>query len=160
MCRKASGLGRTAGREITRAGNTGDCTTILPTHRVSLIHMSAGTLPGSPAPCLQPVMVPHRLWTDEDNYNLIKDHYAWFLDTYESLPKPVMKADSARYLYMYHIGGSPLLCQMPTCCRLEELRVPMIMIPRQARTMVCRALLWILHEDYIFDTTGSLVYAT
>ncbi|CAL5222187.1 g4515 [Coccomyxa viridis] len=47
----------------------------------------------------------YRLWTDEDNYNLIKDHYAWFLDTYESLSKPVMKADSARYLYMYHIGG-------------------------------------------------------
>ena len=47
-----------------------------------------------------------RLWTDEDNYNLIKDHYAWFLDTYESLSKPVMKADSARYLYMYHIGGA------------------------------------------------------
>ena len=50
-------------------------------------------------------MCSYRLWTDEDNYNLIKDHYAWFLDTYESLPKPVMKADSARYLYMYHLGG-------------------------------------------------------
>ena len=66
-------------------------------------------------------MAPHRLWTDEDNYNLIKDHYAWFLDTYESLPKPVMKADSARYLYMYHIGGLSLLCQMPTRCRLNNL---------------------------------------
>lgn len=50
-------------------------------------------------------MCYYRLWTDEDNYNLIKDHYAWFLDTYEALPKPVMKADSARYLYMYHLGG-------------------------------------------------------
>ena len=46
-----------------------------------------------------------RLWTDEDNYNLIKDHYAWFLDTYVALPKPVMKADASRYLYMYHMGG-------------------------------------------------------
>ena len=56
-----------------------------------------------------------RLWTDVDNYNLIKDHYAWFLDTYESLPKPVMKADSARYLYMYHIGGA----RVAVCSRHE-----------------------------------------
>lgn len=62
-------------------------------------------------------MSPCRLWTDEDNYNLIKDHYAWFLDTYESLPKPVMKADSARYLYMYHIGGT---AQNP--CHASHLR--------------------------------------
>ena len=54
-------------------------------------------LPESPCSC--------RLWTDEDNYNLIKDHYAWFLDTYVALPKPVMKADASRYLYMYHMGG-------------------------------------------------------
>ena len=81
-------------------------------------------------------MVLHRLWTDEDNYNLIKDHYAWFLDTYEALPKPVMKADSARYLYMYHIGGLPLLCLMPKCCRLEQLHVPMITLSRQARSTV------------------------
>ena len=82
------------------------------------------------------LVVLHRLWTDEDNYNLIKDHYAWFLDTYQSLPKPVMKADSARYLYMYHIGGLPPLCQMPTCCRLKSVRVAMSIIFSQARSMV------------------------
>lgn len=69
----------------------------------------ATSLPSMEVSSLETAMisgsVPHRLWTDEDNYNLIKDHYAWFLDTYESLSKPVMKADSARYLYMYHIGG-------------------------------------------------------
>ena len=46
-----------------------------------------------------------RLWTDEDNRRLVTDHYPWFLDTYDSLPKPVMKADASRYLYMHHIGG-------------------------------------------------------
>lgn len=34
------------------------------------------------------------------------DHYPWFLDTYDALPKPIMKADSVRYLYMYHVGGA------------------------------------------------------
>ena len=99
-------------------------------------------------------MVLHRLWTDEDNYNLIKDHYAWFLDTYESLPKPVMKADSARYLYMYHIGGLPLLCLMPKRCRLEQLHVPMIMLSRQARLIVFKA------TGIQGNTPGSPVYAT
>ena len=33
------------------------------------------------------------------------EHYPWFLDTYDSLPKPVMKADASRYLYMHHMGG-------------------------------------------------------
>ena len=135
-CRKASGLGRTAGRKTTLAGSTGDYTEILPTHKIVTFHRFNGGLPGLPAPGLQPVMVLHRLWTDEDNFNLIKDHYAWFLDTYESLPKPVMKADSARYLYMYHIGGLPLLCLMPKRCRLEQLHVPMIMLSRQARLIV------------------------
>ncbi len=47
-----------------------------------------------------------RLWTDEDNRKLVLDHYPWFLDTYDALPKPVMKADSVRYLYMHHLGGT------------------------------------------------------
>lgn len=47
----------------------------------------------------------YRLWTDEDNRKLVLDHYPWFLDTYDALPQPVMKADSVRYLYMHHLGG-------------------------------------------------------
>ena len=62
-----------------------------------------------------------RLWTDEDNRKLVLDHYPWFLDTYDALPKPVMKADSVRYLYMHHLGGeshatacSPMCIVSPT----------------------------------------------
>lgn len=51
-----------------------------------------------------------RLWTDDDNRQLVKEHYPWFLDTYDSLPKPVMKADASRYLYMHHIGGGLTCC--------------------------------------------------
>lgn len=43
----------------------------------------------------------YTLWTDEDNRRLVEHHYPWFLKTYDSLPKPVMKADAARYLYMH-----------------------------------------------------------
>ena len=55
-----------------------------------------------------PSAVPalRRLWTDDENRRLVTEHYPWFLDTYDSLPKPVMKADASRYLYMHHIGGT------------------------------------------------------
>jgi len=47
----------------------------------------------------------YHLWTDEDNRELVKQHYAWFLNTYDSFPMGIMRADSVRYLYMYHYGG-------------------------------------------------------
>ena len=132
MYLKASSPGRKAGRGITQAGSTGGGSChwhCIEAHwseiQLLLTVLNASTPflndQGHPVPTRmkRQAQTPwdplnryssHRLWTDEDNYNLIKDHYAWFLDTYESLSKPVMKADSARYLYMYHIGGADLLC--------------------------------------------------
>lgn len=37
--------------------------------------------------------------------NLVKHHYPWFLRLYDALPKPIMRADAARYLYMHKYGG-------------------------------------------------------
>lgn len=48
------------------------------------------------------------------------DHYPWFLDTYDNLPKPIMKADSVRYLYMHHIGGTPCSCPLPAWVRASR----------------------------------------
>ena len=47
----------------------------------------------------------YKFWSDEDNYNLIKDHYGWFLPTYEAYKWPVQKADACRYFYMHRYGG-------------------------------------------------------
>jgi hypothetical protein len=47
----------------------------------------------------------YHLWTDEDNRELVKQHFPWFLITYDAFPKGVMRADSVRYMYMYHYGG-------------------------------------------------------
>ncbi|KAI9345620.1 nucleotide-diphospho-sugar transferase [Obelidium mucronatum] len=47
----------------------------------------------------------HKLWTDQDNYNLIKEFYPWFLATYESYKKPIMRADSVRVFYLHKYGG-------------------------------------------------------
>ena len=47
----------------------------------------------------------HILWTDADNRRLVLESAPWFLDTYDSLPRPVMRADAARLLYMHAHGG-------------------------------------------------------
>ncbi|KAJ3293230.1 hypothetical protein HDU79_000599 [Rhizoclosmatium sp. JEL0117] len=47
----------------------------------------------------------HKLWTDQDNYDLIAEHYPWFLPTYESYKRPIMKADAVRVFYLHRYGG-------------------------------------------------------
>ncbi|KAL7929310.1 glycosyltransferase family 32 protein [Trichoderma chlorosporum] len=45
------------------------------------------------------------LWTDEDNFELVKDYFPWLEDTFLNLPGNIYKADLARNLYMYMFGG-------------------------------------------------------
>ena len=46
-----------------------------------------------------------RLWTDLDNRELIRQHYAWFLPIYDSYPENIMRADAARYFILHRYGG-------------------------------------------------------
>ncbi|TPX34705.1 hypothetical protein SmJEL517_g02673 [Synchytrium microbalum] len=50
-------------------------------------------------------MWEYRLWTDEDNDRIVHEHYVWFLPTYKSFKKPILKVDSVRYMYMHRYGG-------------------------------------------------------
>jgi mannosyltransferase OCH1-like enzyme len=45
------------------------------------------------------------LWTEEDNFNFIKNNYSFFLDTYTKYTKYIQKADAIRYFLLYHYGG-------------------------------------------------------
>lgn len=47
----------------------------------------------------------YSLWTDSDNHFLVKQHYPWLLASYNALPAPIMRADTARYVYMHVDGG-------------------------------------------------------
>jgi len=53
-------------------------------------------------------------WTDADNLILIKEHYPWFLDTYNSYPHNIQRADAIRPFILYHYGG--LYMDMDTIC--------------------------------------------
>jgi mannosyltransferase OCH1-like enzyme len=47
----------------------------------------------------------YKIWSDEENLGLCKEHFPWFLKTYKSLPKTIMQVDAVRYMYMYAYGG-------------------------------------------------------
>jgi hypothetical protein len=47
----------------------------------------------------------YRLWTDEDNRNLIKEYFPKFLKIYDSYSRPIYRADIARYCIVYIHGG-------------------------------------------------------
>jgi mannosyltransferase OCH1-like enzyme len=47
----------------------------------------------------------YKLWTDEDNRNLIKDHYPQYLELYDSYERAIAKADIVRLFYLHKFGG-------------------------------------------------------
>ncbi|KAL7540663.1 hypothetical protein ACHAXR_010280 [Thalassiosira sp. AJA248-18] len=47
----------------------------------------------------------YKFWSDDDNRNLIQQYYPWFLETYDSYPAPIQRADAARYFAVLHFGG-------------------------------------------------------
>jgi mannosyltransferase OCH1-like enzyme len=67
----------------------------------------------------------YHLWTDEDNRELVKQHYPWFLGTYDALPMGIMRADSVRYMYMHHFGGLYADLDMEPLRSTEELLATM-----------------------------------
>ncbi|KAF7868785.1 uncharacterized protein EAF02_009521 [Botrytis sinoallii] len=47
----------------------------------------------------------YKLWTDEASRAFIATEYPWFLDTFDSYPFPIQRADSIRYFVLAHYGG-------------------------------------------------------
>jgi hypothetical protein len=46
-----------------------------------------------------------RLWTDEENRELIRRDYPWFLPIYDGYAEPIMRADAARCFVLHRHGG-------------------------------------------------------
>eukprot|EP00038_Savillea_parva_P013464 m.8386 g.8386 ORF g.8386 m.8386 type:complete len:403 (+) comp2531_c0_seq1:341-1549(+) len=46
-----------------------------------------------------------RIYTDDENRNLIATHYPWFLETFDSYPKMINRIDAIRIFYIAHYGG-------------------------------------------------------
>jgi len=47
----------------------------------------------------------HRMWTDHDNEQLVADQFPQYLSAFQSIRRGVVKADIARYVYLFAYGG-------------------------------------------------------
>lgn len=47
----------------------------------------------------------YMFWTDEDNLNLIKNHFPEYLEIYKNYPKTIQRVDAVRYFILYKYGG-------------------------------------------------------
>lgn len=47
----------------------------------------------------------YMFWTDESSRDFIDKQYHWFLETYDSYPYNIMRADVIRYFVLVHYGG-------------------------------------------------------
>ncbi|ODV91543.1 glycosyltransferase family 32 protein [Tortispora caseinolytica NRRL Y-17796] len=47
----------------------------------------------------------YMFWTDESARVFIAEKYPWFLETFDSYPFPIMRADAIRYFILYYYGG-------------------------------------------------------
>ncbi len=47
----------------------------------------------------------YRLWTDGENRTFIKNHYNWFLSTYDNYSEEIMRIDAIRYFLLDYFGG-------------------------------------------------------
>ena len=47
----------------------------------------------------------YKLWTDEDNRLFIRSRHPDYLDTYDSFPANIHRADVIRYFILFHYGG-------------------------------------------------------
>lgn len=45
------------------------------------------------------------LWDDDDNRRFIEQQFPWFLNTYNSYPTEIFRADAVRYFFLFHHGG-------------------------------------------------------
>ncbi|KAL7266695.1 CSG1/SUR1-like protein [Rhizina undulata] len=47
----------------------------------------------------------YKLWTNDKSREFIAAEYPWFLETFDSYPYPIMRADAIRYFVLAHFGG-------------------------------------------------------
>lgn len=48
----------------------------------------------------------YRLWTDEENEQLMLDHYSWFNSTWRAFPRHIYRVDAVRAFYLHMHGGA------------------------------------------------------
>ncbi|KAL2670710.1 hypothetical protein Neosp_014509 [[Neocosmospora] mangrovei] len=56
----------------------------------------------------------YMLWTDERAREFLSAEYPWFVETWDTYPFPIQRADAIRYFVLHHYGG--IYLDMDTVC--------------------------------------------
>lgn len=60
-------------------------------------------------------------WTDKENRNFIKRHFAFFLPIYDNYPNNIQRVDAVRYFVLYKIGGCYIDIDFECLANIEPL---------------------------------------
>lgn len=75
--------------------------------------------------------------SDEDEHEFVKEHFNWFLSTFESFPYAVERADAFRYILMWVYGGvyvdMDYECKRPLSEYVPLLRRPVSLVTPKNR---------------------------
>lgn len=98
------------------------------------------------------------LWTDASSREFIAQHYRWFLDTFDSYPYPIQRADAIRYFVLHHYGGIYMDLDIGCLRRLDPLLVFPVILPRTIPVGVSNDLMFAEKEHpFMAQTIHNLV---
>ncbi|KAI9466885.1 hypothetical protein BJY52DRAFT_1235000 [Lactarius psammicola] len=112
----------------------------------------------------------YMLWTDASSREFIAQHYRWFLDTFDSYPYPIQRADAIRYFVLHHYGGVYMDLDIGCLRRLDPLLIFPVILPRTIPVGVSNDLMFAekehpfmaqtIHNLITFDHNWILNYPT
>jgi hypothetical protein len=110
------------------------------------------------------------LWTDASSREFIAQNYRWFLDTFDSYPYAIQRADAIRYFVLHHYGGVYLDLDIGCLRRLDPLLAFPVILPRTIPVGVSNDLMFAekghpfmaqtIHNLITFDHSWILNYPT
>jgi hypothetical protein len=112
----------------------------------------------------------YMLWTDASSREFIAQNYRWFLDTFDSYPYAIQRADAIRYFVLHHYGGIYIDLDIGCVRRLDPLLVFPVILPRTIPVGVSNDLMFAekghpfmaqtIHNLITFDHNWILNYPT
>jgi inositol phosphorylceramide mannosyltransferase catalytic subunit len=110
------------------------------------------------------------LWTDASSREFIAQNYRWFLDTFDSYPYAIQRADAIRYFVLHHYGGVYMDLDIGCLRRLDPLLIFPVILPRTIPVGVSNDLMFAekehpfmaqtIHNLITFDHNWILNYPT
>ncbi|KAH9966079.1 nucleotide-diphospho-sugar transferase [Russula dissimulans] len=112
----------------------------------------------------------YMLWTDASSREFIAQNYRWFLDTFDSYPYAIQRADAIRYFVLHHYGGVYMDLDIGCLRRLDPLLIFPVILPRTIPVGVSNDLMFAekehpfmaqtIHNLITFDHNWILNYPT